>query len=172
MLVYIRKISIPVGTGMDTCAGRFCFENMKKIVSILVILYMHYAAMAQVADTTAYLRDSIVGKKSYYMGKPLKVLLLDLKIKPTFDHTFVFYVPAKEKDTTNLARIDFQFCNPIEMIKYPNLNLCLLVRFTPVRIPCLLFKAGCVLGCLDPWTNQKQTYYMQDTMVVTDIQLY
>jgi hypothetical protein len=40
---------------------------------------MHNAAMAQVADTTAYLRDSIVGKKSCYIGKPLSVLLDSLR---------------------------------------------------------------------------------------------
>jgi hypothetical protein len=113
-----------------------------------------------------------VGKKSYYIGKPLRILLLDLKIKPTCDNTFVQYEPAKEKDTVNLARIDFNFGPMLKIIQYPHLYLTLLVRFTSVKIPYFLFKTGNTLGWLDTWSDKKQSYYMQPAMVVTDVSLY
>jgi hypothetical protein len=77
-----------------------------------------------------------------------------------------------EKDTVNLARIDFNFGPILKMIQYPNLYPTLLLRFSAIKTPCIAFKPGNTLGWLDPWTDQKQTYYMQPAMVVTDISLY
>jgi hypothetical protein len=150
----------------------FGINNMKKIISIAIIAFICNALTAQIADTTAYLRDSIVGKKSYYICKPLRVLLLDLKIKSTFSYTHVQYEPRMANDTINLTRIDFDFYDPLKMLITPNIAPGLLSRFTPVKTPCIYFKRGNVLDWIDIWTDQKKMYFMQPAMVVTDIKLY
>lgn len=71
---------------------------MKKLLIIVFLLTSSKVNFAQppVTDTIGYLRDSIEAKREYYIGKPLLVLVNDLKIEIksymdiiTFDSEFI-----------------------------------------------------------------------------------
>lgn len=70
---------------------------IKYIITIIIVAFVINKPKAQVPDTAQYLIDSIQPKISYYVGKPLKVLLNDLKIKPV---VFRGILPTPEKPDT------------------------------------------------------------------------
>lgn len=142
----------------------------KVIISILILSFTQTLS-AQVSDTTAYLRDSICGNKSYFVGKPLRVLLTELKIGVTQDITYVSY-QAGMADSTQLSRVDFLFNSSLNILQNAVNSPVLCVRFSPVKVPSIYFKAGHVLSWLDRWKPSKKYYFSGDQFIVTDIQLY
>ena len=96
---------------------------MKKIILCLVILlnFKSSKIQAQVLDTAQYLIDSIQPKASYYVGKPLKILLNDLKIKPVL---FAGILPTPEKpDTIRFKETWFDFYTPTEYDKRVSMSI-------------------------------------------------
>lgn len=96
---------------------------MKKIILCLVILlnFKSSKIQAQVPDTAQYLIVSIQPKISYYIGKPLKVLLNDLKIKPT---RFTGVLPTPEKpDTIRFKETWFDFYTPTDYDKRASMSI-------------------------------------------------
>ena len=70
---------------------------IKYTLTIIIVAFVINKPKAQVPDTAQYLIDSIQPKISYYVGKPLKVLLNDFKIKPV---VFRGILPTPEKPDT------------------------------------------------------------------------
>ena len=79
-------------------------KKIKYFLSAISIVLIINKTNAQVPDTAQYLIDSIMPKANYYSGKPLKILLNDLKIKPSI---FQGILPTLEKPDTIL----FKFTN-------------------------------------------------------------
>jgi hypothetical protein len=145
---------------------------MKKIIIISVLfLIISNVLLAQVADTTAYLRDSVVAKKSNYIGRPLKNVLTDLRINIISEYAYVQYQKGMA-DTVKIGRLDFNFHNQLRALQYPELAAVLCIRFVPLKIPSIYFKAGNVLGWLDGWTISKKSFFSDDRFIVTDIELF
>lgn len=145
---------------------------MKKtiIISILFLIISNLIS-AQVADTTAYLKDSIVAKKNNYIGRPLKNVLTDLRINIVSEYAYVQYQKGMA-DTVQIGRLDFNFHNQLRALQYPEIAPILCIRFVPLKIPSIYFKAGNVLGWLDGWTISKKYFFSDDRFIVTDIVLF
>ena len=140
---------------------------MKKILIIIVILFSLVKTEAQIqtkknviiSDTSKYLRDSIIPKTNYYIGKSLSVLLKDLKIKiMSYTGPNINRLP----DTLKLSEITLDFNNGETIYARNSLKLRsphLHIKFKqPILIPRLYFKQGYFLDN-DNWDSQKAVFF-------------
>ncbi len=135
---------------------------MKILVIIVCFVGSFSKPKAQVRDTAQYLLDSIQPKFSYYIGKPLKVLLTDLKINPV-EYMAPFYAELpKGKDTINFKdtylefyNLDVRFTRINHGIKSPNIY----IKFAqPIPIPKKWLMRGGIFEKLD-WDLQKERFF-------------
>ena len=138
---------------------------MKKIILILLVFVITQNIKAQtihvnsISDTSKYLRDSIIPKTNYYVGKPLSILLKDLKVKVK---AYLVQTPNRIPDTLKFNETTLEF-NTISIvsthilngIKTPNIH----IKFaTPILIPKLYFKQGYFLENCD-WDSRKEAFF-------------
>lgn len=146
---------------------------MKKVLIIMFLLTAAKENFAQlnITDTTAYLRDSISARREYYIGKPLSVLLNDLKIEVK---SFMTVVPFdSEPDTIEfkVTSLDF-FSNEVlftrtnSNIVSPHMNI---VFTAAIQIPKETFKPGNVLDWTTGWTPEKAAFFGDH--VISDLQV-
>ena len=140
---------------------------MKKIILLLTLMYAfnckaQFHIVPPIADTAKYLKDSIVPKTSYYIGKPLNVLLKDLKVKvKSYIGVIPFdYLPdtIEFKETTlsfiSISSVSFRIKTKM---KTPNIY----IKFVqPLYIPKQYFKQGYFLENSD-WDTYKNNYFGQ-----------
>jgi len=138
---------------------------MKKIRKILIAVLLFFCvvikAKAQVPDTAQYLLDSIQPKFSYYIGKPLKVLLSDLKIQVVYYHSIPRW-DKRLKDTIPFSRTLLEFYTSSEitnrmslLIKSPAIE----IKFAqPIPIPKAWFMEGGRFE-KDVWDLQKERFF-------------
>ena len=96
---------------------------MKKLIIIILFLNISKTNFAQlpVTDTIGYLRDSIEAKRAYYIGKPLSVLLNNLRIEVK---SYTARVPfSSEPDTFQFRKTTLDFYNNGELITIENHNI-------------------------------------------------
>jgi len=147
-----------------------------KNIFIIVLLIGFYSikvrAQITITDTSAYFKDSIIAKKNYYVGKPLSVLIKDLKIgivreqtlTPTLGITDTFYTKiilltfSPPEEFLSRTLFDHQIA-PILAITFQD----------TLAIPRHYFKAGGVLDDDEYWTRNKRNYWGQ--FIVADIRL-
>ena len=145
---------------------------MKKIFCIVLLSSAFSFLKAQsITDTATYLKDSIIQKKSYYIGKPFSVLLKDLAIG----------VVDNIDNNSILGTTDTFYTKRIRVIFYPIEGLIDRVnaqRMTPtivitfqdtLAIPRHYFSRGCLLDYYKGWTRNKRNYWGQ--FIVADIRL-
>ena len=139
---------------------------MGRMILILVLLFCIDTTMTAqitkhfvISDTSKYLRDSIIPKTNYYIGKPLSVLLKDLKIKiKSYTGIIPFdYLP----DTINFIEttLDFYTISALSYqiknkIKTPNLHI---TFRKPILIPKVYFKSGNFLA--GDWDSRKAAFF-------------
>lgn len=134
---------------------------MKRVILFsVVILLLNTKGKTQVPDTAQYLLDSIQPKFSYYIGKPLKVLLNDLKIQPIEYHG-VFPIWNKSdtiKFTQTLLEfytLDERFIRKNNDIKSPAIY----IKFAqPIPIHKSWFMEGGIFE-KDDWDFRKQRFF-------------
>ena len=136
---------------------------MKNILTLILFLNISNVTLAQtpVTDTIGYLRDSIEAKKTYYIGKPLSVLLNDLKIEVK---SYMAIVPFDSEPNIiqfKVTSLDF-YSNDVLLtrsyyhITSPHID----ITFTPtIQIPKEKFKPGNVLDWTTGWTPEKAAFF-------------
>ncbi|GMV78812.1 MAG: hypothetical protein AMXMBFR79_19420 [Chitinophagaceae bacterium] len=137
---------------------------MKQVRKILIAVLLFFCvvikAKAQVPDTTRYILDSIQPKFSYYIGKPLKVLLDDLKIQPIEYHG-VFPVWNKS-DTIKFTQTLLEFHTLDERIIRKNNDIkspAIYIKFAqPIPISKTWFMEGGRFEKRD-WDLQKERFF-------------
>jgi hypothetical protein len=149
----------------------------KKYIIILVItVFCNINLLAQISitDTSEYLRDSIIGKKTYYVGKPLSTLIQDLKINITDEGNI----------NSVLGATDTFYTKEIRLILYYPLDKFLIRAFYDSRviaptltiifqdtlaIPRRYFQKGGLLDFYESWNRNKCNYWGQ--FLVADLRL-
>lgn len=136
---------------------------IKLLVCITVLITNIKKAESQVPDTTRYILDSIQPKFSYYIGKPLKVLLDDLKIQPIEYHG-VFPV-WNQPDTINFLRTVLEFYSLNDRINRRQWyssgikSPAIIIKFSqPIPIPKSWFMEGGIFEKRD-WDIRKQRFF-------------
>jgi hypothetical protein len=125
----------------------------------------------QIQDTSAYLRDSIVANRSYYIGKTLSVLLNRLQL-PIKAYTNALPLP-NQPDTILVYRTVFYFTDTrgafirmADNLKTPFIE----VRFAaPVPVPKAYLKKGKLLDSYTGWTTAKANFY--GNWIIADLQV-
>jgi hypothetical protein len=145
---------------------------MKKVVTLILFLSIIKINFAQsITDTTGYLRDSILARKSFYIGKPLSVLLTNLKIQVK---SYTDRIPFdNEPDTIQFKVTSLQFYSSAVLlnrsnhnIKTPNIGIVFLV---PIKIPKRYFKHGQLLDWTTEWTPAKAAFF--GSYIISDLQV-
>jgi len=133
---------------------------IKLLVCITVLITNIKKAESQVPDTAQYLLDSIQPKFSYYIGKPLKILLDDLKIQPIEYHG-VFPVWNKS-DTIKFTQTLLEFHTLDERIIRKNNDIkspAIYIKFAqPIPISKTWFMEGGRFEKRD-WDLQKERFF-------------
>jgi hypothetical protein len=138
-------------------------KNVREIlITALLFLCIVIKGKTQVPDTAQYLIDSIQPKLSYYIGKPLKVLLQDLKINPV-EYKAPFYAELpKNKDTVSFERTLLEFYNLDARITRTNNGIkspAIVIWFvSPIPIPKKWLMRGGIFEKLD-WDIRKQRFF-------------
>jgi len=148
---------------------------MKKIRKILIAVLLFFCvvikAKAQMPDTTKYLIDSIQPKFSYYKGKPLKMLLGELNVKPvSFEGVFPFW--KKYKDTIAFIETCLNFNSINEILKRNDWGIKspgIYIKFAqPIPIPKAWFMEGGRFE-KDDWDLQKERFFRNH--IISEIDL-
>jgi hypothetical protein len=133
----------------------------KILIAALLFLCIAIKGKTQVPDTAQYLLDSIQPKFSYYIGKPLKILLDDLKIKVTF-YQAVPRWSKKLKDTIQFSETLLEFYTSSELTKRMSLLIptpAIEIKFAqPIPIPKSWFMRGGIFE-KDDWDFRKQRFF-------------
>jgi hypothetical protein len=148
---------------------------MKKlmiILGIMVLLGTKLNAQTTITDTSSYFKDSIMAKKNYYVGKPLSVLIKDLKIGIVREQTLTPTLGIT--DTFYTKKILLTFLPPEEFLSRTlfdhQIAPILSITFQDtLAIPRHYFKPGGVLDDDKYWTRNKRNYWGQ--FIVADIRL-
>jgi len=144
---------------------------MKKIFCIVLLSSAFSFLKAQsITDTAAYLKDSIIQKKSYYIGKQLRILLKDLKIEIVENNEFrmqgftdTFY--TKETYLHLFSLIEF-----LDRVNAQKMTPTIVITFQDtLAIPRHYFNRGGLLDYYKGWTRNKRNYWGQ--FIVADIRL-
>lgn len=145
---------------------------MKKILlAVILFIVLSKFSIAQVADTTVYLQDSIVANKTYYINKSVGFLLNNLKINATICDAYVPYIKGRT-DSVLLSRIDLTFAEPLKSLQGTANTSVLCIRFLPVMLPYNYFKPGAVIGWVQPITPAMKHFLNDVRFKITDIQLF
>lgn len=146
---------------------------MKKILILFMFLNISKANYAQVpvTDTLGYLRDSISARRAYYIGKPLSVLLNDLKIQVK---SYMAIVPFNsELDTIEFKVTSLDFYSSAVLLTRSNHNIISphidIVFAPPILIPKEKFKIGSILDWTTGWTPQKAAFF--GSYSISDLQV-
>ncbi|MBW7951733.1 MAG: hypothetical protein H3C56_04060 [Chitinophagaceae bacterium] len=148
-----------------------------KNIFIIVLLIGFYSIKAQaqttITDTSAYFNDSIMQKKNYYIGKPLILLLKDLRIE-IVDNNEYGMLGYTDTFYTKISRLCFYY--PLSKIVervFFNHNIItptLTITFQDtLAIPRHYFNRGGLLDYYKGWTRSKRNYWGQ--FIVADIRL-
>jgi hypothetical protein len=148
---------------------------MKKIAMILVLFVStskNLMAQTSITDTTAYLRDSIYNNRAFYIGKPLKVLLQNLKLNIISDIPYYNFL-NNLRDTVTIREIHLSFITPLQELQmHPVISTFIVVKFVaPQKIPFKYFKQNGLLEEFSLWNINKKNYYMDNRFVVYSIKL-
>jgi hypothetical protein len=136
---------------------------MKKVLIILFFSLACKSLSAQAIDTTAYLRDSIQSKKSFYIGKPLSVLLHDLQLEVK-SYSELLPLPSLPdpipfQTTTLFFGSSGQILTrQIQKVRTPQIY----IRFaSPIQIPKAYLRKGGLLDASTDWTSAKANFFGQ-----------
>lgn len=143
---------------------------MKNLFYTLLFL-VGFSAKSQVADTSQYLIDSIIQRKSLYIGKPLKDLISALKIQisngsdinATFGQTDSFY--TKEITLRFFEKRDYLD----RVFNDKNTPALLIIFQDTVAVLRSYLKTGGILDDTTEWNKYKTGFWGQ--FVVADIRL-
>jgi hypothetical protein len=145
---------------------------MKKIFIITCFLSCFYELKAQpISDTGSYLKDSIIQKKSYYIGKPLIVLLKDLKVEIIGDKD-VYSILGKTDTffTKECTLWFFPLAELIDRVEEYKITPTIIVTFQDtLTIPRYYFRKGGILDYYEGWNRYKRNYWGQ--FIVADLRL-
>lgn len=143
---------------------------MKKIFFSIALLFTTGAIYAQV-DTSAYLQNTILANKSYYIGKPLNVLLNDLQIGVK-SYSEILPLPSlPDPIIFDRTALYFQSNKDIVMkmlmkIKVPAIE----IRFaSPIQIPKAYLRKGALLDGSTDWTPAKANFFGQYIISSLDV---
>lgn len=146
---------------------------MRKILILIITLIITKVNFAQapVTDTIGYLRDSIEAKRTYFIGKPLSVLLSDLKIEIK---SYTDRIPFdSEPDTIQFKVTSLQFYSSGVLLTRSNHGIFsphIDIQFSPpILIPKRLFKSGNVLYWGTGWTPEKAAFF--GNYIISDLQV-
>lgn len=143
---------------------------MKKLFLSIALLFTTFAIFAQV-DTSTYLQNSILANKSYYIGKPLNVLLNDLQIAVK-SYSEVLPLPSLP-DPIIFDRTALYFQSNKEIVmKMLNKNKvpAIEIRFaSPIQIPKAYLRKGGLLDCSTDWTTAKANFFGQYIISSLDV---
>lgn len=146
---------------------------MRKILILIITLIITKINFAQapVTDTIGYLRDSIEAKRTYFIGKPLSVLLSDLKIEVK---SYMDIIPFdSEPDTIQFKVTSLQFYSSGVLLTRSNHGIFsphIDIQFSPpILIPKRLFKSGNVLYWGTGWTPEKAAFF--GNYIISDLQV-
>jgi len=137
---------------------------MKQVRKILIAVLLFFCvvikAKAQVPDTTRYILDSIQPKFSYYIGKPLKTLLSDLKINiVSYEGIFPIW---RQPDTIHFRGTCLNFHSIDEILKRNDWGIKspgIYIKFAqPIPIPKAWFMHGGRFE-KDDWDLQKERFF-------------
>ncbi|GMV77643.1 MAG: hypothetical protein AMXMBFR79_07780 [Chitinophagaceae bacterium] len=136
-----------------------------KIAKMLIILFFFILTTirgsSQVSDTTQYLIDSIQPKASYYVGKPFKILLDNLKIKVVYCLTIPRW-DKRLKDTIQFSEILLEFYSSNELTQRMGLHIkspAIHIKFSQsIPIPKAWFMHGGRFE-KDDWDLQKERFF-------------
>ncbi len=148
---------------------------MKQVRKILIAVLLFFCvvikAKTQVSDTTQYLIDSIQPKASYYVGKPFKILLDNLKIKVVYCLTIPRW-DKRLKDTIQFSEILLEFYTSNELTKRMGLHIkspAIHIKFSQsIPIPKSWFMEGGRFE-KDVWDLQKERFFRN--FIVGEIEL-
>ncbi|MCC6634379.1 MAG: hypothetical protein IT251_02610 [Chitinophagaceae bacterium] len=134
---------------------------IKLLVCITVLITNIKKAESQVPDTAQYLLDSIQPKFSYYIGKPLKVLLSDLKIQVVYYHSIPRW-DKRLKDTVQFSQTLLNFHTLDDIVNRMGLHIkspAIYIKFAqPIPIPKAWFMHGGRFE-KDVWDLQKERFF-------------
>lgn len=134
---------------------------MKILVIIVCFVGSCSKPKAQVPDTAQYLLDSIQPKFSYYIGKPLKVLLSDLKIQVVYYHSIPRW-DKRLKDTVQFSQTLLNFHTLDDIVNRMGLHIkspAIYIKFAqPIPIPKTWFMRGGRFEKWD-WDLQKERFF-------------
>jgi hypothetical protein len=139
---------------------------MKKILIILFFTVACKPLSAQTIDTTAYLRDSIQSRKSFYIGKPLSFLLNDLQLEVKSYSTLLplpsLPDPIPFQTTTLYFGSSGQILGrQLQKVRTPRIY----IRFaSPIQIPKAYVRKGGLLDASTDWTPAKANFFGQYTI--------
>ena len=132
---------------------------MKKILILILVVFVFTKGSAQLTliDTAQYLKDSIVPKTNYYVGKKLGLFLNDIKVKVK---SYIGPNIARLSDTVILKEITLDF-NTIGVICFRNSQRLrtphIHVKFSqPIKIPKRYFEIGGLLA--GDWDAKQAAY--------------
>jgi hypothetical protein len=124
-----------------------------------------------VTDTTAYLQDSIIAKRNYYIGKQLQVLFNNLWL-PIKEYSGEVPLPSYP-DTIKVRRFVLYFYEmPMVISKMLNHQKLLSIEVTfasPILIPKSYFKRGGLLDAAKGWTSEKANFY--GSYIISDLKV-
>ncbi len=144
---------------------------MKRIILFsVIILLLNTNGKAQVSDTAQYLLDSIQPKINYYVGKPLKTLLSDLKINiVSYEGIFPIW---RQPDTIHFRGTCLNFHSIDEILKRNDWGIKspgIYIKFAqPIPIPKAWFMHGGRFE-KDVWDLQKERFFRN--FIVGEIEL-
>lgn len=144
--------------------------------TFLLFLFISIAkinfAQVPITDTIGYLRDSIQAKRTYYIGKPLSVLLNDLKLNIV---SYTARVPFNtEPEIIQFKVTSLQFYSSgvlltrsYDKIKTPNI----FIEFDQsIPIPRKKFEIGNILDWTTGWTPEKAAFFGDH--ILSDLQIW
>ena len=147
---------------------------MKKIIILIILINISKVNFAQIpiTDTVGYLRDSISARRTYFIGKPLSILLNDLKIEVK---SYTARVPFNsEQDTIIFAQTSLEFYDNNTLVAKYNHHIIspsiYIVFAMPIQIPKKYFEIGKVLDWTTGWTPQKAAFY--GSYIISDLQVW
>ena len=145
---------------------------MKKIFCIVLLSSTFSILKAQsITDTASYLKDSIIPQKSYYIGKPLSILLKDLKIEIIGNKDVYSILGKTDTFFTKECRLWlFPVKEFLDRINAQRITPTLIITFQDtLAIPRHYFYRGGLLDYYKGWTRNKRNLWGQ--FIVADIRL-
>lgn len=145
---------------------------MKKVFILIVCIFTFNCLKSQIViDTSLYLKDSIQQRKAYYVGKPLSVLLKDLRISIVHNKDLKSILVTKDSfyTTTTTLRF-FPIKELFDRINENEITPGIVVTFQDtLAIPRHYFEKGGILDYEEGWTRNKRVFWGQ--FIVADIRV-